>query len=103
MTSKATNKVFRVSHYNKVWEMHPTHSRDFCRSLGRFSSSVNFVLVSPTVNPGEKEKVHLQHFVLTGCPICPKSLLAAYLTLPLELNVTRDLSRTEHNGVSYNV
>ncbi len=27
-----------------------------------------FALVSPTFNSGEKERVHLQNFVLTGCP-----------------------------------
>ena len=26
-----------------------------------------FVLVSPTLNSGEKERVHIQNFVLTGC------------------------------------
>ena len=34
-------------------------------------NSYFFVLVSPMVNLGEKEKVHLQHFVLTGRPIIP--------------------------------
>ncbi len=60
------NRFIRASRQNKILEMHALLFVTF----DPWSEYINkkIVLVSPTVNSGEKERLHLQNFVLIGRP-----------------------------------